>query len=242
MSDSAPAPLLGCLICHAENTLTLTESRQLLPGGKYPLLVCSKCESTARFDANPDNPDDWRIRYNKISSDILYNFARYSFKRRGWLHSEEALSLSTDVYIQRQRLNQVTEGDLSWLKPGRLSPPPPLMSAREVVYLALKPVTYYETGKTRIPGMGRRDVELDTGTLYATGTKLHLLGQRRDRSHRLTEVRDVQYRGGMWTIHTVAGEQPHHYQGLANSGSLDAELIAAVIDLLVYNAHEKEAK
>ena len=235
MDATAPAPLLGCLICHAENTLTLTESRPLLPiGGKYPLLVCGNCQSTAQFDAMPD--ETWRIRYRKISKDIIYNFARYQFGRRGWLESDEALELSTDVYVQRQRMNQVMEGDLSWLKPGRLSPPPPLMSAREVVYLALKPVTYFETGTSRIPAFGRRDVELDTGTLYATDSKLHLLGQRRDRSHRLTEVRDVQYKGGMWTVHTAAGEQPHHYQGRALSGSLDAELIAAVIDLLVYNA------
>jgi hypothetical protein len=238
MSATAPAPLLGCLICHAENTLTLTESRQFLspPGGKFPLLVCGNCQSIALFDGNAENPDEWRIRYRKISKDVVYNYARYQFGRRRWLDSEEALELSTDVYVQRQRMNQVLDGDLSWLKPGRLSPPPPLMSAREVVYLALKPVTYCETGSSRIPGFGRRDVELDTGTLYVTDTKLHLLGQRRDRSHRLTEVHRVQYKGGMWMVHTVA----HHYQGLALSGSLDAELIAAVIDVLVYNAHEKE--
>jgi hypothetical protein len=136
-------------------------------------------------------------------------------------------------------MQQVMDGDLGWLKPGRLSPPPPLMSAKEVVYLALKPVTYYETGTSRIPWFGRRDAELDTGTMYATDSKLHLLGQRRDRSHRLTEVQDVQYKGGVWTVQTAAGEKPHHYQGRALSGSLDAELITAVIDLLVYNAHHK---
>lgn len=233
MEESLPPPLLGCLICHTENSLTLLPSRRILGfGTEFPLLTCSNCGAVAVLDWNQARTEEWRIRYRKVPHAFPYVYAHLRFARVGWLGADEALDVSTEVFIQRQRLQQVKHGDLAWLKPSRLSPPPPLMSADEIVYLALKPASYCETGGRALFFRSRSEVILDSGIFYVTNLKVHLLGQRRDRSHRLSEVQRVEYKEDQWFVHVGVGGRPHYYQGFGQVGGLDAELIVAVVEVL----------
>jgi hypothetical protein len=178
---------------------------------------------------------DWRIRYQSISPDSLYHHARLRFGQTGWLASDEALDLSTAVYVHRQRLFQVTTGDLTWLKPRRLDPPPPLMKADEEVYLTLKATTFGELIPSRLPTLlADKVTSLDTGTFYLTDQKIHLLGQRRDRSHRLSEIRQASFKGDLWRVElSGVGQDNHLYQGMGLADPLDAQLIVAIIQQLV---------
>jgi hypothetical protein len=232
MSDNAtlPPPLLGCLICHAEGTLDLIENNRRF-GSQYPTLSCTNCGSTALLDWKEGQGEVWRIRYRKISREFPYAFAAKTFLDANWLDSEEAIQHSTTVYIQGQRLKQIMAGDLQWLKPAPLNPPPPLMSMNEVVYLTLKPVSYCESAETRIPFMRRKESMIDTGTFYVTDSKIHLLGQRRDRSHRLAEIVDVTYDRDTWFVYLDIGGASHYYRGLSLP-QLDVELIAGIINVL----------
>jgi len=240
MHDTAPEPpppMVGCLVCHTEGMLNLVEKQNrrfpaFLPlfGADYPELLCEHCGSAALFDWNGER---WRIKYRRISRQH-YAFAALCFLNAGWLGADDALDISTQVYVQRQRLKQTLSGDLAWLKPARLAPPPPLMSAEEKVFLTLKPVTYYETSKSPagLPWFGAKDVALDSGTCYITDSKIHLLGQRRDRSHRLSEISGTDHANGIWRIHILISDIPHHYQGSGQATNLDAELIATVVEIL----------
>jgi hypothetical protein len=154
--------------------------------------------------------------------------------KAGWLDSDEALDTSTEIYVQRQRLQQSENGDLAWLKPSRLSPPPPLMRPDETVYLTLKPAVYGEASpppKVKLPfGLGQPQMRvLDSGTCYITDSKIHLLGQQRDRSNRLSEISHLDYQGGEWFIQVTVGDQPYQYQGMNLSATVDAEVIIAII-------------
>lgn len=235
--DETPAPLQGCLICHAEGTLELQESRPLpVLGPRPPRLICSNCGSQALLEWRTGQVD-WRIQYKSISPDPSYHHAQLRFGNVGWLSSDEALDLSTAVYIHRQRLTQVNKGDLSWLKPQRLDPPPPLMKPDEQVYLTLKATTFGELLPSRIPTLLPSKVNsLDTGTFYITNSKIHLLGQRRDRSHRLSEIQQASFQKDQWRVElTGVGQENHLYQGLGLADPLDAELITAIIKQLVGN-------
>lgn len=225
---SEPAPLLGCLICHEEGLLSLSEGRKILGmGGDYELLTCGNCGAVALWDGG----DNWRIRYRKIPTQAPYSYAAHQFGRAGWLRSDDALDMSTEVYVHRQRVAQARQGELGWLKPNRLNPPPPLMSADEVVFLSLKPVIYCETNLGGFLSRSRDGTVLDTGTLCITDSKIHLLG-RRDRSHRLTEIRGLEQEGENWYIHVDMEENPHHYRGGHGEGFMDAELVIAIIEAL----------
>ena len=236
MTDQLPPPLVGCLICHTEGTTSLLEGRRFLSfGSDAPILDCTHCQSSAFFDWNEEQPEYWRIKYRKIPPPYLYAWSL--FNGAGWVESEQALELSTQVYVQRKRLEQTRNGDLSWLKPTRLSPPPPLMSPIEWVYLEFLSITYNETKQTGLLSRTPNASILDTGRFYVTDGKIHLLGQRRDRSHRLSDVRAVEFHNQAWYVH-IAGEKPHHYQGYAQDGILDAELITAIITTLKNSVKE----
>ncbi|HLA43843.1 MAG TPA: hypothetical protein VJZ27_10425 [Aggregatilineales bacterium] len=216
-------------------------------GSRYPVIVCSHCGATALLNWNEEAQHDrWRIKYKKVPSEPPYTCASLRFRSAGWLDADAALDISAGVFVQRQRLQQIAAGDFGWLKPGKLKPPPPLMSAEETVYLALKPASYCETAVSRfafiekleqtlplLSAFSGQHVVLDTGTLYVTDAKIHLLGQQRDRSHRLLDIRRADFRGDVWRIHVDSGEHPHHYQGFSQvEGVLDAELIVAIVGSL----------
>lgn len=212
--------------------MSLVDGRKLpgLPAGS-PILTCEACGAVAAFDYRERRPEEWQIRYRRIPPE--YPFAALRLGRAGWLDADSALDISTEIFVQRQRLQQVGAGDLAWLKPSRLTPPPPLMTADETVYLCLKPASYCESAGRRFSLLGSNEILLDSGTLYVTDSKIHLLGQRRDRSQRLSEIRELSYSGDIWTLHIAA---PHFYKGYGQANGPDAELIVAIIQALITSA------
>jgi hypothetical protein len=78
-------------------------------------------------------------------------------------------------------------------------------------------------------GQGEENV-LDSGKFYVTDRKLHLLGHRRDWSHKLTDVRRVEHTDQYWRIYV--GESEQHYQGSNTPDQIDAQLFSTVVKML----------
>lgn len=234
MDDGIPdhlPPLKGCLYCHAEGTTFLTQGRKMLGlGGDFPVLKCDRCHAVAQLDIDPAYPDEWNIRYRRTDRSPRYYYVYHHLGKAGWLSAEEALVASTNGYAQRARVAQTKAGDLSWLRPGSLRPPPPMMSPVERVYLTLRAVTLQETPPPGFLVRADQGAVLDSGKLYVTDQKLHLLGQRRDWTHDLNTVRRVSYNGKSWTVF-LDGEA-RHYRGINVEEQYDAQLIATVIEAL----------
>ncbi len=117
-----PAPLQGCLYCHTEGSITLTEGRKILGfGSGLPTLTCSSCGSVALFEQGSD-PDTWRIRYKNVNKSSRFYYVMLYLGHAGWLSADRALEISRNGYVQRQRIQQVQHGDLDWLRPAPLNP------------------------------------------------------------------------------------------------------------------------
>src|SRR5687768_16736349 len=96
-----PAPLQGCLYCHTEGSITLTEGRKILGiGSGLPTLTCSSCGSIALFEPGDDN-NAWRIRYKSVNKSPRFYYVMLYLGRAGWLSSEEAVELSRKGFVQR---------------------------------------------------------------------------------------------------------------------------------------------
>ncbi len=226
-------PLQGCLYCHAEGTTALHRPRKLLGfGNDYPLLKCSRCGSTALLDYTPAEPSAWRIRYKHVNTAPRYYYVALHLGRAGWLSAEDALAVSTDGFVQRRRVQQARAGELAWLRPAPLQPPPPLMQPDEAVYLTLRGVTLQEALPVGFLVRAESGAVLDSGKFYVTGQRLHLLGQRRDWSHTLEAIWRVEYDEQGWTLHLRTPERPLQYRGLNIPDQFDAQLVAAVIEAL----------
>jgi hypothetical protein len=225
-----PPPLLGCLYCHTEGSTHLQPPRKLLGlGGDLPTLVCSHCHTVALFEAGPpENPQAWRIRYKKLNRAPRYFYMAIQFGTR-WHTAEEAMQISRRGYVQRWRVRQAHSGDLSFLQPTRLSPPPPLMSYDEAVYLTFNGVTLKQSSSSS-PSATDGTI-LDVGTFYLTDQKVHLLGHRRDWSHKLSDIQSVAYDEQHWRIYVGGNHQ--HYQGQNQPDQLDAQLFAAIVEALL---------
>lgn len=234
-------PLQGCLYCHAEGTTTLMPPRKFFGfGSDFLTLKCERCHAVATLDVDPDYPDDWHIRYRRVDHAPRYYYVLIHLGKAGWLSAEEALAASTSGYIQRARVAQTKAGDLSWLKPVSLRPPPPMMSPDEQVYLTLRAVTLQETPPPGFLVRADQGAVLDSGKFYVTDGRLHLLGQRRDWSHDLAAVHRVTYDKKSWTVY-LDGEDHRHYRGLNVADQFDAQLIATVIETLVHVEPTHEA-
>jgi hypothetical protein len=225
-----PAPLQGCLYCHTEGSISMAEGRKILGfGSGLPTLTCSSCGSVAQFEAGED-PDSWRIRYKSVNRAPRFYYVMLYLGKAGWLTAEEALEVSRNGYVQRQRIQQVQRGDLSWLHPKTLNPPPPLMSPDENMYVTFNPVTFQQAmraGSMLPPG---EENVLDSGRFYLTDRKLHLLGHRRDWSHKLSDIQRVEHNEQYWRIYV--GESDQHYQGLNLPDQVDAQLFTTVVKML----------
>jgi hypothetical protein len=232
MTDTVqiPAPLQGCLYCHTEGSITLIEGRKILGlGSGLPTLTCSSCGSVALFEPGPDN-DTWRIRYKSVNKSPRFYYVMLYLGRGGWLSAEEAIELSRKGFVQRQRVQQAQRGDFSWLFPAPLDPPPPLMSHDENVYLTMNPVTFQQAMRAgSVLAQGEENV-LDSGKFYVTDKKLHLLGHRRDWSHKLSDVQRVEHNDQHWRIYV--GESEQHYQGTNIPDQIDAQLFTTVVKML----------
>ena len=150
----------------------------------------------------------------------------------GWLSAETALKESRRGFVQRQLMATVQHGELGWLHPATLNLPPPLMSPDEKVYLKLNPASFLQ-GSKNMNGFALNrpnGTVQDTGRFYVTDVKLHLLGHRRDWSHRLAEVQRVDYTELYWRVYV--GDSGQYYQGENLPDQLDAQLFAAVVKAL----------
>jgi hypothetical protein len=223
-------PLQGCLYCHTQGTTTLHPGRKLLGfGSDLPTIKCEHCHAIALFDVDLDHPGDWRIQYRRTDHSARYYYVSIYLGKAGWLSADEAIAASRNGYVQRARIAQTNAGDLAWLKPGSLRPPPPMMRPDEKVYLALRAVTLQETPPPGFLVRPDHGTVLDSGKLYVTDQKLHLLGQRHDWSHDLADVQRVEYDDKAWIVQL---EDQHHYRGLNMAEQFDAQLIAAIINAL----------
>jgi hypothetical protein len=225
-----PAPLQGCLYCHTEGSITLSEGRKILGfGSGLPTLTCSSCGSVALFEAGP-TPDSWRIRYKSVNKAPRFYYVMLYLGKAGWLTAEQALEASRNGYVQRQRIQQAQRGDFSWLHPAPLNPPPPLMSHDENVYVTVNPVTFQQAMRAgSVLAQGEENV-LDSGRFYLTDKKLHLLGHRRDWSHKLTDVQRIEHNDEYWRVYV--GESEQHYQGTNLPDQIDAQLFTTIVKML----------
>lgn len=226
-------PLLGCLYCHAEGTTSLTPGRKFLGFGSiFPVLKCSHCGSLALLDVSPTMPEQWRIRYRRINQSSRYYYVATRLGKVGWLSAHTALSISTDGFVQRKRVQQAKVGDLSWLPDVTLNPPPPFIARDEIVYLVVKAVTYQQSPPHNLITRAEQGAILDSGKLFVTDKNLHLLGQRRDWSHSLAQVHHISYDEQSWTVYLRESGQLPQYRGMNLNDQFDAQLISAVVEAL----------
>ncbi len=230
---SVPVPLQGCLYCHTEGSTALGESRPLLGlGASIPIITCSSCGAVAQFEASddPNHPDQWRIRYRSVNKAPRFYYVMIHLGQAGWLDAQTALAESRRGFVQRQWMQRTQRGDLTWLHPVSLEPTPPLMSPDEQVYLMLNPASLFQAVRGG-RALGRGDDTLqDTGRFYVTDRKLHLLGHRRDWSHKLSDVQRAEQTDHHWRVYIGDGSQ--YYQGENLPNQLDAQLFAAAVKAL----------
>jgi len=220
-------PMQGCLYCHTEGSVTAGEGRKILGfGSGLPILTCKQCGSVALFETRPD-AQTWRIKYRRFNRDAQYYYSMVYLGMAGWLDESEALDISRRSYVQRKRINQAESGDLSFLHAEPLEMPPPLMAPDERVYIGLKPVILQQTSRA---AQNDESGIQDSGMFYLTDRKIHLLGHRRDWSHKLSDIRDVEYTDRYWRIHV--GNASQHYQGMNAPDQIDAQLVCAVVAVL----------
>jgi hypothetical protein len=183
----------------------------------------------ALFEAGP-TPDSWRIRYKSVNKAPRFYYVMLYLGKAGWLTAEQALEASRNGYVQRQRIQQAQRGDFSWLHPAPLNPPPPLMSHDENVYVTVNPVTFQQAMRAgSVLAQGEENV-LDSGRFYLTDKKLHLLGHRRDWSHKLTDVQRIEHNDEYWRVYV--GESEQHYQGTNLPDQIDAQLFTTIVKML----------
>lgn len=230
MSD-LPAPLLGCLYCHSEGTIIQSENRRLFGIGEaMPNITCNVCGSVAVLEHN--EVKDWRIRYKKTNRDREYFFSSIYLGRAGWMDANTALEISTMSFVQRQRVQQSRRGDLSWLKPITLDPPPPLIDPTEIIYLQFRYVTYQQGQRGRFSRAD--DAIVDSGSFYITDDYLHLLGTKRSWNTKLTDIRKVDFDDEAWYVYLKNNELNEYYRGdnPEEPTIMDAQLVASVIQAL----------
>lgn len=233
-SAHMPAPLEGCLYCHSVGTTTLTEAKPVLGIVSVgAVLTCSSCGATATFESGT-GPLDWRIRYRTFNRSSRFYYVMVYLGLSGWLDAEAALDRSRRGFTQRYRLQQAQHGDLSWLSPHRLTPPPALMSPSETLY-----VRFNNASLMRRPSGGRLAVVLtrgeglvqDTGSVLVTDQKVHLLGKSRDWSHKLSEIGRIEHNERYWRLHIP--ETGQYYQGNNAIDEIDAQLFTVTVQHLI---------
>lgn len=226
-------PLEGCLYCHSEASISLLEPRKFLGlGGSYPVIRCGHCGTTALLDLNADDPEAWRVKYRRVNQAPEYYYVARYLGKAGWLSAQKALTISTDGFVQRKRVKQAQQGELSWLGGGTINPPPPLMGADERVFLSIRAVTYQHAPPSGVFVRQDQGDVLDSGKLYVTDRKIHLLGQRRDWSHSLADVHDVAYDKNAWLVLVDSSGDLRQFRGVISRDQIDPQLVAVVIEAL----------
>lgn len=226
-------PVQGCLFCHTEGAVSVEPQRAPRVRADRSLVIkCSYCGAVAQLDAAPDRPADWRIRYTKVNGAARYYYVARHLGGGTWLDREDALRISTRGYVQRQRVRQASEGDLSWLSPVVLDPLPPFIVPGETIFLELRAVTLTRLAPRTWIFRAGQDELLDSGKLYVTNRKLHLLGQRRDWSVSWDDALDAGYGTDVWHLSVAGDERLRTLSAQRASNEIDPQLITAIFDLL----------
>ncbi|MBX3061581.1 MAG: hypothetical protein U0528_04295 [Anaerolineae bacterium] len=221
-------PLQGCLYCHHVGTVRYAEGRKVLGlGSGLPTATCSHCGTVAQLEIEDGDDPYWRIRYKKLNSAPEYYYVMVYLGEQRWIDGEEAMEISRRGFVQRHRIDQVQHGDLEWLEPAPLNPPPPLMSPYETVYLAVPDVSLWQPSSQN---GGSGGSALDVGTFYVTDRRMHLVGQQRDWSNRLAEIRSIEHDENAWRI--FIGGNRQYFTGSNTLESLDAQLFTAIVKAL----------
>lgn len=225
-------PVQGCLFCHSEGAVSVETGRsRLMRGSNLPVIRCSHCGAVAELDALPER-EVWRIRYRKVNHADRYYYVAQQFGSGEWHDQSAALQISTNGFVQRQRVRQTAEGDLSWLAPLEVDPLPPFIDQGETVWLELRGVTLARMApQTRVFRSGQSEI-IDSGKLYVTGLKLHLQGQRRDWSIAWPDVPGSRYDSDMWQIWVESNDQPCELSAQRASNEIDPQLIIAIVERL----------
>ncbi len=221
--DDLPVPLLGCLYCHAEGTITELQPRPLF-GADFPRLVCSRCRSVALFDEDRER-GQWRINYQRYNRDKRYFFAALCLGGVEWLSADEAVDLSTKSYIQRERVQQAKRGQLSWLKPQASLPPS--ISPTEQLFLSAKQVELYDK---------QRSIAVDSGALYITNAGLHLLGAAQQWAFDYNEVSATDFAESGWDIQLITNEQEYNIHCKYREDEMDPQLTIVILRTLMQQA------
>lgn len=218
------APLIGCLYCHTEGTIT-----ERLPyfwnRSRFPRLVCSFCGSVAEFDLDK-SAGTWRIYYHHCNSGSVYYYAYLVFQNAGWLDEDKAIDYSTNAYIQRRRNEQVRAGQLSWLQPNLPDTRPASLMPDEHTLAVIENVTLRRTVKAE-DGTTIHDV--DTGNVFLTDRRLHVHGAQRDWSYEYGAVIKASYDAITWYI---AFSDNHFIEHTANKNELNAQIVVSLIETL----------
>lgn len=219
------APLVGCLYCHTEGTIT-EHFPKAWQRSKTPRLSCGFCNSVAEFEHNTTGK--WRIKYQLCNTDELYYYAHLVFNSAGWLDEDTAIDLSTDAYVQRKRNEQVKAGQLGWLqpklpdtRPNSITPDEHALVFIEAAHLKRK-VTNAEDDSISIH-------DVDTGGLFFTDRNLHLQGKQRNWTYTYGAVVNVSYSGTAWVIRF---SDDHFIEHTATQRELNAQIIVNLVETL----------
>lgn len=220
-SELAP-PLIGCLICHNEGTITEVSPQRWWRVG-LPVIRCSHCGAVARFDAS--NEQSWRIQYQRLNSAPHYHHAAYLFRDAKWINEDDALDYSRDAYIQRHRLQQVEAGNISWLSPITFDDLPTTFDTAEKTFLTIKDAKL----KRRVEDDDATSPQVDFGLLIITDRRLHIVGQERTWVYEWNAIASTNFTGNVWTLDFT---DTHFIEHQADEDQLDAQLFIAVINHL----------
>jgi hypothetical protein len=219
-----PPPLIACLYCHTEGTIT-EHLPQFWQRSKFPRLMCEFCGSIAEFDNMPD-ARSWRIRYVKCSNDAPYYYAHLVFEAADWLSEDEAIDLSTDAYVQRRRNEQVRVGQLAWLQPTLPDNRPASLTPDEHTLAYFEKVALHRQVTT---DEGETIHDVDQGALFLTDRKLHIHGQQRDWSYEYGAVVKVHYDTTTWH---VSFSDNHFIKHTVQPGEINAQITCSLIEVL----------
>lgn len=226
-------PVQGCLFCHSEGAISLEAGRaRLVRSAAFPLIKCAHCGSIAELDVDPADLDHWRIRYRKISHAPRYYYTTLLFGSGAWIEGPQALQFSTQGFVQRQRVRQASEGDFSWLAPVSLDPAPPFIVQGETALLVLRAVSFIRPAPQTWLFRTGQDELLDSGKLYITDRKLHLVGQRREWSVAWADVLESEYDADTWRVRVGGDDRMRQFTGARSANEVDPQLITVTVDYL----------
>lgn len=214
------SPLIGCLFCHTEGTITEHHPQRFV--NVVPKLLCSHCGSVALFEVIGE--DSWQIKYTHTSDDQQYHYAKLRFKGDNWLKEEDAIDISREVYIQRHRVGQAQAGKLGWLKPDISRELPTTLSPEESVLVFIDEVRLQRHVQEE---EGQIQHEVDRGALFLSNHRLHVAGKARDWVYEINAIESATFIEKRWMLRF---SDQHFIEHHTEGDEHDAQLFVAIIE------------